>query len=107
MLSLFGVLVLFTSLNTWVRAKKLNDNALNRRQLLEQQQIPRGLILARNGTRLAVNRRQGSGETKRYSAAYPQAPFSRTPSANESTSIATPGPGTPPTPHPQARENGF
>src|SRR6266576_2355316 len=72
MLSLFGVLVLFTSLNTWVRAKKLNDNTLNRRQLLEQQQIPRGLILARNGTRLAVNKRQGSGETKRYFRSYPE-----------------------------------
>src|SRR3989440_4873044 len=72
MLSLFGVLVLFTSLNTWVRAKKLNDNPLNRRQLLEQQQIPRGLILASNGTRLAVNKRQGSGETKRYFRVYPQ-----------------------------------
>src|SRR2546421_546922 len=72
MLSLFGVLVLFTSLNTWVRAKKLNDNPLNRRQLLEQQQIPRGLILASNGTRLAVNQRQGSGETKRFFRVYPQ-----------------------------------
>jgi peptidoglycan glycosyltransferase len=72
MLVLFAVLVTFTSLNTWGRAKSLNDNTLNRRQLLEQQQIPRGLILARNGTRLAVNRRQGSGETKRYFRVYPQ-----------------------------------
>jgi len=72
MLTLFGVLVFFTSLNTWGRAKSLNDNTLNRRQLLEQQQIPRGLILARNGTRLAVNKRQGSGETKRFFRVYPQ-----------------------------------
>ena len=72
MFALFGVLVFFTSLNTWGRAKKLDDNALNRRQLLEQQQIPRGLLLARDGTRLAVNKKLGSGETKRFYRVYPQ-----------------------------------
>jgi peptidoglycan glycosyltransferase len=72
MVGLFGVLVLFTSLNTWVRAKSLDDNPLNRRQLLEQQKIPRGLILADNGMRLATNRKLGSGETKRFYRVYPQ-----------------------------------
>ena len=61
MLLLFGVLVAGTSWWTVVKAKSTADNPLNRRPLLEQQQIPRGLILARNGTRLAVNKRQGSG----------------------------------------------
>ena len=70
-LGLFGILVLFTSLNTWVRAKSLDDNPLNRRQLLEQQKIPRGLILADNGMRLATNKKLGSGETKRFYRVYP------------------------------------
>jgi peptidoglycan glycosyltransferase len=72
MVLLFAVLVGGTSWWTVVKAKSTADNPLNRRQLLEQQQIPRGLILARNGMRLAVNRRQGSGETKRYFRVYPQ-----------------------------------
>ncbi|MFL5887348.1 MAG: peptidoglycan D,D-transpeptidase FtsI family protein [Thermoleophilaceae bacterium] len=72
MLVLFAVLVGGTSWWTVVKAKSTADNPLNRRPLLEEQQIPRGLILARNGTRLAVNKRQGSGETKRYFRSYPQ-----------------------------------
>jgi peptidoglycan glycosyltransferase len=69
---LFAVLVIGTSWWTVVKAKSTADNPLNRRSLLEQQQIPRGLILADNGLRLAVNKRQGSGETKRFFRVYPQ-----------------------------------
>jgi peptidoglycan glycosyltransferase len=69
---LFTVLVVGTSWWTVVKAKSTAANPLNRRPLLEEQQIPRGLILADNGLRLAINKRQGSGETKRYFRVYPQ-----------------------------------
>jgi len=69
---LFGVLVLFTSRWTVFEAKSLQDNAFNRRPLLEAQRIPRGLILARDGTRLALNRHVGKGETLRHFRTYPR-----------------------------------
>src|SRR4051794_41842344 len=53
------------------RAAALRAEPLNRRPLLEQQQIPRGLILARDGSKLAVNRRIGSHQNKRYYRQYP------------------------------------
>jgi penicillin-binding protein A len=68
---LFFVLIGFTAWRTVVRADALKDNALNRRPLLEQQQIPRGLILAADGTKLAINHSTGSRETKRYYREYP------------------------------------
>jgi peptidoglycan glycosyltransferase len=71
---LFGALVFATSWWTVdeLGAKGLKDNPHNRRQLLEQMQHPRGLIVAADGTRLATNKRTGSGETKRYYRFYPQ-----------------------------------
>jgi peptidoglycan glycosyltransferase len=54
-----------------LQADSLKDNALNRRPLLEQQQIPRGLILAADGTKAAINRSTGRRETKRYYREYP------------------------------------
>ena len=53
---LFGVLVGATSWWSVLRAKPLQDNPYNRRPLLEAQRIPRGLIFAENGARLAVSR---------------------------------------------------
>src|SRR3954470_220382 len=71
---LFAALVFATSWWTVdeLGAKGLKDNTHNRRQLLEQMQHPRGLILAADGTVLASNKRAGSGETKRYYRRYPQ-----------------------------------
>jgi peptidoglycan glycosyltransferase len=70
---LFFVLIGFTSWRTVLHAQALKDNALNRRPLLEQQQIPRGLIVANDNTKLAVNRSTGHRETKRYYREYPTA----------------------------------
>jgi peptidoglycan glycosyltransferase len=72
LLALFGLLVLFTSNWTVFAAEDLKDNSANRRPLLEQQLVPRGLILARDGTRLAVSRGSGRGPRRRYERRYPQ-----------------------------------
>ncbi len=70
-LVLFAVLAIWTSRWSVLQADSLKNEALNRRPLLEQQQVPRGLILARDGTKLAVNRRIGTRQTKRYTRSYP------------------------------------
>jgi penicillin-binding protein A len=71
---LFAVLVVFTSRWSVLESESLADNAANRRPLLEQQKIPRGLILARDGrTVLAANTRVGSRQTRRYVRRYPTA----------------------------------
>src|SRR4051812_45765309 len=70
---LFLVLVFATSWWGVIRAQGLKDNPLNRRPLLEQQQIPRGLIVARDDARLAENRHVGTGQNKRYYRIYPKA----------------------------------
>jgi peptidoglycan glycosyltransferase len=69
---LFAVLAAFTSRWSVLQADELKNQALNRRPLLEQQQVPRGLILAKDGTKLAVNRRIGSGKERRYYREYPE-----------------------------------
>jgi len=68
---LFAVLIAFTSRWSVLEAESLADNSANRRQLLEQQRIPRGLILARDGTVAADSRRLGNRETRRYVRRYP------------------------------------
>jgi peptidoglycan glycosyltransferase len=68
-LVLFGLLVAFTSRWSVFEAKSLNDNPLNRRQLLEQLQIKRGLITAADGTVLARSVRGRGGV---YHRRYPQ-----------------------------------
>jgi penicillin-binding protein A len=68
---LFAVLVVFTSRWSVLEAEGLEDNSANRRPLLEQQRIPRGLILARDNSELAANRRIGSRETRRFVRRYP------------------------------------
>jgi peptidoglycan glycosyltransferase len=68
---LFGVLLGATSWWSVLRAKPLQDNPYNRRPLLEAQRIPRGLIFADNGARLAVSHRIGGRETFRYVRSYP------------------------------------
>jgi peptidoglycan glycosyltransferase len=65
------VLVFATSWRSVIKAEALKDEPLNRRPLLEQQQIPRGLIVAADGTKLAINHSTGKRETKRYYREYP------------------------------------
>lgn len=69
---LFALLVGFTSYWSVFDAHGLNDNLANRRNLIEEQKIPRGLILARDGrTRLAENVPHGRGENRVYTRRYP------------------------------------
>ena len=68
---LFGLLVVFTSRWSVFEAKSLQDETANKRPLLEAQRIPRGLIYADDGTKLAVNHRSGNHETLQYSRIYP------------------------------------
>lgn len=74
---LFGLLVAFTSRWTVFQADSLENQEIdgqqvNQRPLLEQQQIPRGVIRANDGTRLATNKKSGSGQTRIYTRRYPQ-----------------------------------
>ena len=70
---LFALLVVFTSRWTVFEAQSLEDNSANRRPLIEEQKIPRGLIYARDGrTVLAENRSSGRGENKIFTRFYPQ-----------------------------------
>jgi peptidoglycan glycosyltransferase len=68
-LVLFAVLVYFTSRNAVFDATALRDNALNKRSLLEEQQIRRGTIRAADGTILARSVKQRGGV---YSRRYPE-----------------------------------
>jgi penicillin-binding protein A len=69
---LFGLLVVFTSRWTVFEAQSLEDNSANRRPLIEEQRIPRGLIFARDGkTVLARNRGEGSGQDRIFTRVYP------------------------------------
>ncbi len=69
---LFALLVAFTSNWTVFTAQSLEDNSANRRPLLEQQLVPRGLIRARDGTVLAESDGSGKGQRRRYKRRYPQ-----------------------------------
>jgi penicillin-binding protein A len=67
---LFAVLIGFTSYWSVFDADELEANPANKRPLLEEQQIRRGLILAADGTVLARNR--GRGNSPRfYERVYP------------------------------------
>ena len=61
---LFGLLVVFTSRWTVFEQEDLESHAANRRPLLEQMRIPRGDIVARNGTVLAHSNASGSGSNR-------------------------------------------
>ena len=66
---LFGVLVVFTSRWTVFEAEALRDNALNRRELLQEQKIRRGTIRSADGEVLArAVRQQGDTFGRRYPA---------------------------------------
>jgi len=69
---LFALLIAFTSYWSVLDAKGLNDNPDNRRQLIEEQTIPRGLIFARDGkTRIAVNHSERRGDARVFVRDYP------------------------------------
>jgi peptidoglycan glycosyltransferase len=69
--ALFAILLVFTSRWTVFEASSLADNPDNRRPLIEEQKIPRGLILASDGTKLARSRGEGRGENRTYTRTYP------------------------------------
>jgi peptidoglycan glycosyltransferase len=72
---LFGLLVAFTSYWSVFDAEGLEANRANRRVLLEEQQIRRGLVFARDGTVLARNRVRGTGSQRFFSRTYPTGPL--------------------------------
>ena len=69
---LCALLVGFTSYWSVIDAENLEDNAANRRPLLEALKVPRGDILAADGTLLARSTPTGKGERKIYSRSYPE-----------------------------------
>jgi penicillin-binding protein A len=71
-LVLFAVLVGFTSRWTVFEAEALRDNPNNRRELLAEQLIKRGIIRADNGELLARNR---ALPQERYGRVYPTGPL--------------------------------
>ncbi len=68
---LFGVLVGFTSYWSVFDAKSLKEESANQRPLLEQQQIPRGRILAADGSVIAKSIAESKGTGRRYVRRYP------------------------------------
>jgi peptidoglycan glycosyltransferase len=70
--ALFAVLVVFTSRWTVFDAKSLNNNALNKRTLIDELKIKRGRILADNGTVLAKSVPAASNT---WSRTYPTGPL--------------------------------
>ena len=69
---LFAVLIGFTSYWSVLDAEGLEDNPSNRRALIREQKIPRGLILASDGrTELARSVPSGRGEDRIYTRTYP------------------------------------
>lgn len=68
---LFGLLVAFTSRWTVFEQEELADKPTNRRELLEALRVPRGDILAADGSVVARSTASGKGENKVYSRSYP------------------------------------
>jgi peptidoglycan glycosyltransferase len=68
---LFAVLVAFTAWWSVFDAKELKASKWNHRPLFEQQQIPRGRILAADGSVIAKSLPKGKGTGKRYVRHYP------------------------------------
>jgi peptidoglycan glycosyltransferase len=68
---LFAILIGFTSWWSVFDAKGLKAQEANKRPLFEQQQIPRGRILAADGSVIAKSVPKGKGTSKRYVRHYP------------------------------------
>jgi penicillin-binding protein A len=73
--ALFALLVVFTSRWAVFEAGSLEDETANRRPLIEEQKVPRGLIVARDGTVLARSRGEGRGEDRIFTRFYPEGPL--------------------------------
>jgi penicillin-binding protein A len=69
---LFAVLIGFTSQWSIFEAEGLENNPDNRRALLLQETIPRGLITAADETELAVSEQVEGGENPRFERRYPE-----------------------------------
>ena len=69
---LFAVVIGFTSYWAVFDADALKDKRVNKRPLLEQQQIRRGRILADDGTVIAKSIPKGHGTALRYVRRYPE-----------------------------------
>ena len=69
---LCGLLIGFTSYWTVFEQEDLESHASNRRPLLESLRVPRGDILAADGTLLARSTPEGKGERKVYNRQYPE-----------------------------------
>ncbi len=72
---LFATLIAFTSYWSVLDAEELEDETANRRPLIEEQQIPRGLITAADGTVLARSVPRGTGERRIFTRTYPTGPL--------------------------------
>ncbi|MGH2940182.1 MAG: peptidoglycan D,D-transpeptidase FtsI family protein [Solirubrobacterales bacterium] len=68
---LFAILIGFTSWWSVFDAKALKEQKYNQRPLLEQQQIPRGRILADDGSVIAKSYSKGHGTGRRFIRRYP------------------------------------
>lgn len=78
-LLLFSALIAGTSWWTVFGNEDLRANEDNRRELIEQQQVARGLVLARDGTVLARSVPRGKGLQRTFTRTYPTGPlFSHT-----------------------------
>jgi penicillin-binding protein A len=72
-IALFALLIGFTSYWAVLDANGLENNPDNRRGLIKEQSIPRGLIFASDGkTKIAVNRGEQRGDTRVFIREYPQ-----------------------------------
>ena len=69
---LFGLLVAFTSRWTVFEQEELEGKPSNRRALLEALRVPRGDILAADGSVIARSTASGKGENRIYTRSYPQ-----------------------------------
>jgi peptidoglycan glycosyltransferase len=72
---LFAVLVGFTSRWSVFEQQDLEDRTANRRPLIEEQRIPRGLIKASDGTVIARSVGRGRGQQRTFTRTYPTGPL--------------------------------
>jgi peptidoglycan glycosyltransferase len=72
---LFAVLIGFTSRWSVFERDQLENQTANRRPLIEEQRIPRGLIRASDGTVIARNVPHGRGQQRTFSRTYPTWPL--------------------------------
>jgi len=72
---LFALLIAFTSRWTVFEAEELEAKTSNRRALIEEQRIPRGLIKASDGTVIARSVGKGSGPERIFERTYPSGPL--------------------------------